>query len=601
MPAYDPDLTSGSPYYDDYDESKNYLKVLFKPGYPVQARELTQLQTALQAQIERHADHMFKDGSPIFGAQLSEQNTNYFRINHIDDSTREALVGTELTGTAGKGAITVKVIHQVGQGTFETDPYDVLFLEYLTGGGTGDSTLTAGDKLYNPSGEAATIKSSSDDALIGVSGSAKIISIDKGIYYMKGFFPIINSQTVVPFKISTLNEIEKPSAVETASAAGASAGVRLFQFPSARIGLRTVPKTVDTIDDQTLLDNAQGSYNFSAPGADRYQLNPTLSFLEFTKTAQSSTDLLTDDEFVEILRVEDGGVTKRLEKTQYAEIEKTLARRTFDESGNYTVSPFHATVLEHFKRDKYSLDVLNTTTTNFEAGDIVYSVGAGATATIIDETEITNFYGVTAQRLTIDMDAGRYSVGNTFSSGTGDTLKTATVSTVTFVPDASGVFELERGGDKDKLAIQIQPGKAYVYGYEFETQSTETVEMDKARTFETVTGVNLDANIGNYFLVDAKPTGFTSDNKSWSKNKFSSYPFTSTPSGTDEPFSLNKLPKIDLKGEYVQINIPFQEVLKGLVVFLCGLHYTPQNTTIHMTVFWYLVVQIKMTDIVALH
>ena len=56
MPAYDPDLTSGSPYYDDYDESKNYLKVLFKPGYPVQARELTQLQTALQAQIERHAD-----------------------------------------------------------------------------------------------------------------------------------------------------------------------------------------------------------------------------------------------------------------------------------------------------------------------------------------------------------------------------------------------------------------------------------------------------------------------------------------------------------------------------------------------------------------
>jgi hypothetical protein len=30
-----------SPYFDDFDPTKNYYKVLFKPGYPVQARELT--------------------------------------------------------------------------------------------------------------------------------------------------------------------------------------------------------------------------------------------------------------------------------------------------------------------------------------------------------------------------------------------------------------------------------------------------------------------------------------------------------------------------------------------------------------------------------
>jgi hypothetical protein len=33
------------PYYDDYDESKNFHRILFKPGLAVQARELTQLQT----------------------------------------------------------------------------------------------------------------------------------------------------------------------------------------------------------------------------------------------------------------------------------------------------------------------------------------------------------------------------------------------------------------------------------------------------------------------------------------------------------------------------------------------------------------------------
>ena len=42
-----------SPYYDDYDESKNYQKVLFRAGRPLQARELTQSQSILQNQVQR--------------------------------------------------------------------------------------------------------------------------------------------------------------------------------------------------------------------------------------------------------------------------------------------------------------------------------------------------------------------------------------------------------------------------------------------------------------------------------------------------------------------------------------------------------------------
>ena len=40
-----------APYYDDFDASKNYVKTLFRPGFAIQARELTQLQSALQNQI----------------------------------------------------------------------------------------------------------------------------------------------------------------------------------------------------------------------------------------------------------------------------------------------------------------------------------------------------------------------------------------------------------------------------------------------------------------------------------------------------------------------------------------------------------------------
>ena len=55
------------PYYDDFEgttgaKSKNFHRVLFRPAFPVQARELTQLQSILQKQVERHGRHIFKEG-----------------------------------------------------------------------------------------------------------------------------------------------------------------------------------------------------------------------------------------------------------------------------------------------------------------------------------------------------------------------------------------------------------------------------------------------------------------------------------------------------------------------------------------------------------
>ena len=60
-----------SPYYDDYSEEDKFLRVLFRPGYPVQARELTQLQTILQKQVSRFGDHVFKQGAMVLPGQIS--------------------------------------------------------------------------------------------------------------------------------------------------------------------------------------------------------------------------------------------------------------------------------------------------------------------------------------------------------------------------------------------------------------------------------------------------------------------------------------------------------------------------------------------------
>ena len=47
-----------SPYYDDFDSERNFYKVLFKPGYPIQARELTTLQSILQDQVKSFGSHI---------------------------------------------------------------------------------------------------------------------------------------------------------------------------------------------------------------------------------------------------------------------------------------------------------------------------------------------------------------------------------------------------------------------------------------------------------------------------------------------------------------------------------------------------------------
>ena len=66
-----------APYYDDFAENKNFHRILFRPGYAVQARELTQLQSILQNQIERFGSHVFQEGSVVIPGGFSINNEYY--------------------------------------------------------------------------------------------------------------------------------------------------------------------------------------------------------------------------------------------------------------------------------------------------------------------------------------------------------------------------------------------------------------------------------------------------------------------------------------------------------------------------------------------
>jgi hypothetical protein len=96
MSSYDSELFNVNPYYDDFNEDKRFLRMLFRPGYAVQSRELTQLQTILQTQIEYFGDHIFKDGSVIIGGQITTQTLDYIRLKPQSLKTAETPVAKTL-------------------------------------------------------------------------------------------------------------------------------------------------------------------------------------------------------------------------------------------------------------------------------------------------------------------------------------------------------------------------------------------------------------------------------------------------------------------------------------------------------------------------
>ena len=69
------------PYYDDFNDSNNFHRILFKPGVAVQARELTQAQSILQDQITKFADNIFRQNSPVTGGQVTTNfNCHYVKL-----------------------------------------------------------------------------------------------------------------------------------------------------------------------------------------------------------------------------------------------------------------------------------------------------------------------------------------------------------------------------------------------------------------------------------------------------------------------------------------------------------------------------------------
>ncbi len=313
-----------SPYFDDFDKANNFYRVLFRPGYPIQARELTTMQSLMQNQVESFGSHMFKDGSMVIPGQIGydlDAKAVILQGSFLGadvEQYREQLDGKIISGlTTG---VKAKILFSIPANTSERG-YITLYVKYLTSGGADSSTgsfvdneqliceseITYGSSLIEIGTPFSQLLPTNSTAV----GSTA--SITNGVYFIRGYFVDVVDQTII-----------------------------LDQYtnsPSYRVGLEIFESIVTPEDDPGLNDNATGTSNYSAPGGHRFRIRTSL--------VKKVIDDDTDKNFIELLRINNSNIETFVERTAYNEMARELARRTFDESGDYTVRDFDVRVREH--------------------------------------------------------------------------------------------------------------------------------------------------------------------------------------------------------------------------------------------------------------
>ena len=354
-----------TPYYDDFSAANNFQQILARPGFAVQAREVTQMQSILKNQIEQIGDFLLKEGAMVVPGSARITGLQFIKLentyagNTVNATQYSAGVAADTNGlsyntgvstiiTGVTSGVKAKVIASIG--ATATEPVTLVMDVIQAGGGkeTGNSTseFIAGEeitadvgithgttsyaadavsaKVFSPTTTSTLVDGATPD--FDVIDAAKVIGygshaqIAAGVYYLRGCFVEVPEQMVVVQKYHQA-------------------------LVNSRVGLEVKEEIITPESDSTLLDNATGTSNYAAKGAHRLKITATL--------VSKAVDATDDLNFIELMRVKNGVVEQKVDKTALGRIEKTLARRTFDESGDYTVRPFQFEVKESVELNEF--------------------------------------------------------------------------------------------------------------------------------------------------------------------------------------------------------------------------------------------------------
>ncbi len=358
-----------APYNDDFDIAKKYYRVLFKPGFALQARELTQLQTIFQNQIEQFGSNIFKEGSIIKGCSFNDlKNLSYVKVtddiiptNYIDKTvtlTDNAVEEYyyEIEGSSGLKASIITASNGYQTRAPNLNTFYIKYLNTVTN--TQQKVFLPGEVLsiheYKivkstivdlDTNEETTIEEIVDNGIVATTNVAIFsnptgisygLTVSEGIIFQKGHFLFVDDQTIILTKyIDTTNEFADPHNIS--------------------VGYIIDEEIITSQQDATLLDNAYGAPNENAPGADRLMLVPRLVSMDSATAKTLST-------FFALRKYENGNATEIRDVSQYNVIGDEMAKRTYEESGDYIAEPF-------------SFDIVR------KNGDVYIKVGPGVAYT----------------------------------------------------------------------------------------------------------------------------------------------------------------------------------------------------------------------------
>lgn len=382
-----------APYYDDYDEAKGFYKILFRPSVAVQARELNQMQTVLQKQIERFGTHFFKEGSIVLGGGEDPdlKTTFYIKATKIGLSNNLEEIRANFVNRLMIGQNS-NVQGVIIAAEYDADIDNYVFMVRYTASSGNDSVFRSTEEVVRYDFNETTqqyVKDTNYKFVVASgesSGRGSVYSIEQGAVFFRGYFIAFASQTIVLDKYS--------------------------YTPTYTVGLKFSESIVTENIDNTLLDNALGTYNENAPGAHRYKVDASLVKLPYGTGSE-------DPDFVEILSINNGVVEENKKRPDYNILQDELAKRTYDESGDYYVKGLNVITREH-------LEVNNN----------------------------------------------------------------------------EGLYPLSQGGNSQLISIDIDPGTAYVKGYERNFGNTQHIVTQKSVDFLYVNESSMNARSGGYIIIN---------------------------------------------------------------------------------------------------
>lgn len=522
-----------SPYFDDYDEDKKYLKILFRPSFPVQARELTQLQTMLNNQIGRFGQSIYKDGTTVTGGSLSLTNSTSLKLNDsIDWNILSSLIVDKSLGSG----------YSLNDELLISNGDDEVIVRLGLGG-------TYSFSLINnvvPSGFFGRIITENLNVTTGASGAQFEVNVkislnadpggdreERPIFHVQGFSTKTSTDSPTIYgEYLTGTEFEAGDELFVFDDVNLSYGTSLGVLPesfsstsllasvsegifftnnfftlidkqtnvvskydtgvSLRIGFRVVEDIVTEREDESLLDNAAGAPNENAPGAHRFKIRLQL-IAKTISEANSQVENFSDEGFYEIGRVENGEIRDRQERPQYSVLGDELADRVFDVNGNFVIEPFKITFGDKllWKMEVIEHDLISSGTSKYFA-----KIDASR-----DDLTVTDFQG----KVFVVDDRIYQIVTATKNPEDADSVFTIEMSTNSF----PSFYSLEGLTidvlDRNIFELSFTSGKAYVSGRKFTTNGTTRKDLEKTRTEKHLvenepTAVSV--SYGNYLVLD---------------------------------------------------------------------------------------------------